>query len=174
MKRIAITTALALAIAAPAFANDQLARSLGVEPGVYTTAELATIKGLGESGDSLDRETGNVLAGLFSRGVVSTQSVGAAGNAQLARSLGLDAGDFTAAELATIKGLVEQRATDDAFAISDLVGRGAGGVVSTQSVAGISAGHAQIARNLGLDPADYSLAELAVIKGQAELDKNDN
>ena len=62
----------------------------------------------------------------------------------------------------------------DAFAISDLVGRGAGGVVSTQSVAGISAGHAQIARNLGLDPADYSLAELAVIKGQAELDKNDN
>jgi hypothetical protein len=174
MKRIVITTALALAIAAPAFANDQLARSLGVEPGAYTTAELATLKGLGESGDSLDRETATVLASLFSRGVVSTQSVGASGNAQLAQNLGVNAGDFTTAELATIKGITEQRATDDAFALSDLIGRGADGVVSTQSVGGISAGHAQIARNLGLDPADYSLAELAVIKGQAELDKNDN
>jgi hypothetical protein len=170
MTRIAITTALALAIAAPAVANDQLARSLGVEPGAFNTAELATLKGLAESGVSTDRETAAVLAGLFSRGVVSTQSVDATGNAQLADSLGLDSGAFTAAELATIKGLVEQRTTEDAFAIADRVARGGEGVASTQSVGGISAGQAQLAATLGLDPAEYSLAELAVIKGQAELD----
>jgi hypothetical protein len=79
MKRIIITTALALAIAAPAVASDQLARSLGVEPGAFTAAELATIKGVREGGVSTDRETANVFAGLFSRGVVSTQSVGASG-----------------------------------------------------------------------------------------------
>ena len=172
MKNLIITTALALAVAAPAFANDQLARSLGVEPGVYTTADLATIKGVREGGVTTDRETANVLQILFSQGVVSTQSMGASGNAQLAQSLGLNAGDFTTAELATIKGVVEQRATDDAGSIAYLTGHGGNGVISTQSV-GISAGHAQLASNLGLDPAEYSFAELAEIKGRFELEEND-
>ena len=35
------------------------------------------------------------------------------------------------------------------------------------------AGHVQIARFLGLDPAEYSLAELAVIKGRSELAQDD-
>ena len=43
MKKI-IVTAIALAAATPALANDQLARSLGVEPGQFTTAELAILK----------------------------------------------------------------------------------------------------------------------------------
>jgi hypothetical protein len=108
MKRIILTTALALAVAAPAFANDQLARSLGVEPGAFTTAELATIKGLRDAGVSKDRETADVVAGLFSRGVVSTQSVGiSAGHAQIAANLGLDPNVYSLAELATIKGHAE-------------------------------------------------------------------
>jgi hypothetical protein len=171
MKRIIITTALALAVAAPAFASDQLARSLGVEPGAFTAAELATIKGVREGGVSTDRETANVFASLFSRGVVSTQSVGASGNAQLARSVGVDGNGFTAAELATIKGIAEQRATDDADFFRQIGANG--GFVSTMSV-GVSAGHAQLAANLGLDPAEYTLAELAVIKGRAELVKDND
>ncbi len=43
MKKI-IATALVLAAATPALANDQLALSLGVEPGQYTTAELVVLK----------------------------------------------------------------------------------------------------------------------------------
>lgn len=172
MKRIILTTALALAVAAPAFANDQLARSLGVEPGVFTSAELATLKGLRDSGVSKDRETANVFEGIFSRGMVSTQNVGASGNVQLARDLGVNAGDFTAAELATIKGITEQRATDDADFFR-YVSDHANGVVSTQSF-GISAGHAQLANDLGLDADEYSLAELAVIKGRFELEKDND
>ena len=45
MKTLALTTALVAALAAPAaFASDSLARSLGVEPGAYTTAELIQLR----------------------------------------------------------------------------------------------------------------------------------
>lgn len=45
MKTIALTTALVTALAAPAaFASDNLAASLGVEPGAYTTAELIQLR----------------------------------------------------------------------------------------------------------------------------------
>ena len=43
MNKIFIT-AIALAAASPALASDQLALSLGVEPGRYTLAELVEIK----------------------------------------------------------------------------------------------------------------------------------
>ncbi|QBY01069.1 hypothetical protein E2K80_10295 [Rhodophyticola sp. CCM32] len=51
MKRFALTTALALAVAAPAFANDQLAASLGVDAGDYTVAELIQLRDAQENGD---------------------------------------------------------------------------------------------------------------------------
>lgn len=41
MKKIALTTAIALGLAAPAFASSQLERSLGVAPGTYSTVQLA-------------------------------------------------------------------------------------------------------------------------------------
>ncbi|MGI3186574.1 hypothetical protein [Nioella aestuarii] len=44
MKTIALATALTAALAAPAaFASDNLAASLGVEPGVYSTSELVRL-----------------------------------------------------------------------------------------------------------------------------------
>ncbi len=126
MKRLALTTAFIIAAAAPAFANDQLARSLGLEPGVYSPAELAQIKGAIEN-----RETDNSfhvqqLIGRGNSGVVSTQSVGGAGNAQLARSLGLEPGVYSDAELARIKGVAENRETDNAFHLKSVIERAAG------------------------------------------------
>jgi hypothetical protein len=167
MRTIVITAALALAVAVPASASDQLARSLGLEPGEFTTAELATIKGLTDAGDSTDRKEASVYQSLLANGLVSTQSVAGAGDAQLAANLGLDADRYSTAELATIKGLVEQRSTDDSFAISDLVRQGSEGVVSTQSV-GSSAAKEQLAAFLGVDPEGNNLAELAAMKGDFE------
>lgn len=164
MKRIILTSALALAITAPAFASDQLARNLGLEPGVYTTAELATIKGVREAATNTDAATAASLEGLFGNGVVSTQSVAGTANAQLAANLGLS-GDYTTAELATIKGIREGSSTVDAATAESLVN--AGGVVSTQSVEN-NAAKDQLARFLGVDPSDYSMAELAVLKGDFE------
>jgi hypothetical protein len=149
MTRIALIAALTAAIAAPALAGTQLERSLGVEPGVYSFSELAAIKG------SFDTDTGHRFP---VRGdVVSTQSVGISpAHAQLAANLGLDANDYSFAELAGIKGSFD---TDTGYNVT-----APGGVVSTQSV-GISAAQAQLAATLGLNAADHSFAELAAIKG---------
>ena len=46
-----------------------------------------------------------------------------------------------------------------------------GGIVSTQS--GISAGHAQLAANYGLDPVEYSVAELVIIAGENDEEERD-
>lgn len=43
MKVLALSTAIALGLAAPSFANDQLAAALGVEAGQYTTAQLIAL-----------------------------------------------------------------------------------------------------------------------------------
>lgn len=172
MKRLALTTAFIIAAAAPAFANDQLARSLGLEPGVYSSAELAQIKGALEN-----RETDNSfhVQQLIDRGnggVVSTQSIASAANDQLARSAGVEPGVFTTAEIAEIKGAVENRESDNSFHVGQLIEGGNSGVVSTQNVGG--AGNAQLARSLGLEPGVYSDAELARIKGIAENRETDN
>lgn len=81
MTRIALTTALVLGLAAPAFANDQLARSLGVDAGAYTTMQLVQLK----SALSADE---HIVAKAITGGsaVVSTQSLGSpAADAAIAR-----------------------------------------------------------------------------------------
>jgi len=153
MKRTLIASALVAAFAAPAFANSQLEQIIGVEPGVFTSAELAAIKG------SFDTDTGyNIPA---RDGVVtSSQSVaGNAGAAQLAAQLGVNPADYTVAELAAIKGSFD---SDMGYNIPVR-----GGVVSSQSV-GISAAHAQLAAAEGVNPADYTLGEVLSLKAQRE------
>ena len=51
-KKIALT-AIALAVSVPAFAmtSDQLARSVGVEPGIYTQAQLGELSTATEAND---------------------------------------------------------------------------------------------------------------------------
>lgn len=51
MTRTALITALALTVAAPAFASDQLAASLGVNSGDYTVAELIQLRSAIENDD---------------------------------------------------------------------------------------------------------------------------
>ncbi|WP_425051987.1 hypothetical protein [Psychromarinibacter sp. S121] len=60
--KTAIAAVLALAVAGPALAdNAQLAKSLGVQPGEYSTAELVVLKGAqGKSGNE-----GRVYLGNF-------------------------------------------------------------------------------------------------------------
>ena len=100
MKRTALTTALILGLAAPAFAMDDL-----------TAHQFATLEAVSTSEDDFATEA-------FKR---------------------------------------EQFAS--------------GGVVSTQS--GISAGHAQLAANYGLDPVEYSVAELVIIAGENNEEERD-
>ncbi|MGB8622516.1 MAG: hypothetical protein WCD16_06840 [Paracoccaceae bacterium] len=52
MKNLILTSALIIGASAPAFAQSQLEMQLGVAPGVYSTAQLAQLKGVaGETGN---------------------------------------------------------------------------------------------------------------------------
>ena len=82
MKKI-VFTAIALAIATPALASSQLERQLGVEPGLYTTAELAALQ-LGRSHETGDgaRVTARVAHGsdvvISSSNAMASAATGAA------------------------------------------------------------------------------------------------
>ncbi len=52
MKTIALASVLVAAVAAPSFASDSLARSLNVEPGVYSTAQLIQLRDAVENQDT--------------------------------------------------------------------------------------------------------------------------
>ena len=97
MKHIVMGCALALSLGSAAMASDQLARQLGVQPGVYTLAELVEIKAAQEQNDSLRLKWAMQRTDV----VVSTQSIGGGArmNQQLAWNIGVDPADFTTAEL---------------------------------------------------------------------------
>lgn len=80
MKAIALTTALIAAISAPAFAGSQLEKTLGVEPGVYTNAQLVAIK-------TAHEQTGSEATLYFGSRGATTVSSAAAENATAAAIL---------------------------------------------------------------------------------------
>ena len=73
------------------------------------------------------------------------------------------ASDLTSHQIATLEAV---STSEDDFATEAFKREqfASGGIVSTQS--GISAGHAQLAANYGLDPVEYSVAELVIIAGE--------
>jgi hypothetical protein len=137
MNRIVLTTALALSLAAPAFASDQLAQQLDVEPGVYTTAELVSLRSAIENDDH------------------------ATANAILSNP-----GGFNDVDNATVQAInLRSAKQDDEHAAANFIRANEGGeTFSASTKSGISAGHAQLAASLGVDAADYSLAELVQLK----------
>jgi hypothetical protein len=150
MNRIIASTAVALSLAAPAFANDQLAASLGVEPGVYTTAELVQLKNAAEFtsndarvflGDSLN----------FTADAAATQ---------LAASIGVEPGRYSVAELAILKNASTEEGNDARVHFDD-------GLAFTSN-----AGAVQLALALGVSP-DLPLNKLIELKDAAETTSNE-
>ena len=153
MKRLVLTTALALGLAAPVLASYQLAGNLGVAPGTYSLSEMARIKAAQNAGEQDQVEA---LKALFDGNGVSTQSVGVEpGHAQLAGNLGLDPNLYTPVELARIN--AAKNAGDNAQ-VAKLEALYAGEPVSTQS-AGINGGQRQLAARAGVDPETTSLQD---------------
>jgi D-serine deaminase-like pyridoxal phosphate-dependent protein len=140
-------------------ANDQLAARAGVEPGAYSTAQLIQMITALEEGDN--------AAYRFVRDggaeVVSSQSpFGGARprNDNLAATAGVEPGAYSTAQLIQMIMALEE---GDNIAYR-FVRDGGAEVVSSQSPGGlrpVSQGKAQLAASLGVDPNDYSVAELA-------------
>ena len=157
MKTLVLSAAIFVGYAVQASASDQLALSLGVEPGAYSLNELAQLKAAMDSDDQA-----RIRAILNGSEAISTQSLGITpGHQQLAASIDVDPNDFSTAEIVAIRAAIED---DDATRARFLMNGDA--VVSTRSF-GFSAGHEQIARSLGVNPADYTLAELTEMKADS-------
>ncbi|MDV7141070.1 hypothetical protein R3X27_00100 [Tropicimonas sp. TH_r6] len=143
MNRIALTTALVFALAAPAFASDQLANQLDVEPGVYSTAELI----------ALDRALQD-------------------GNQAAANAIRANPGGFDTVDADTVREIALRSAEQDhEQAAANQLRKETGSDSFTASTkSGVSAGRAQLAASLGVDASDYSLAELVKLKSVQSSD----
>ncbi|WP_172332110.1 hypothetical protein [Mangrovicoccus sp. HB161399] len=144
--KFAAIAAIAIAVsgaAATANASDQLARSLGVEAGTYSNAQLVQLRNALEDGDS--QKADFILNGQAT----------AAANAgdQLARSLNVEPGAYTTAELVSLKGAIEN---DDATRVSYVIN---GREVASRN-ASADASDSQLARALGAS-GDHDTATLA-------------
>jgi hypothetical protein len=140
MKNLFLTTAVALSLAAPAFASDQLALSLGVEPGVYTTAELADLSRAYEENDQtrinfiLSGGSNLDAATIERRGTV--QAIG----------LAIEQGDYTHA----------QNLRANLSTPSD-------GTLSSRGTADLPAYLVNVANTLNVNAADFTVGELTAL-----------
>ena len=154
MNRILISSALAVTLAGPALASDQLARSIGVEPGVYSTAELIALRSAIE-GD--DHAQANAIRAGGNNGFTASTKSATSSSAQLAGSVGVEPGVYSAAQLIALRSALES----DDHAQANAIRKGADEGMTASSKSGVSAATAQLAASLGVDPSDYSRDELA-------------
>ncbi len=148
--------ALSLAAAAPAFANDQVANSVGAAPGQLTTAEIAFLKTADPEQDRF--QIAQILNGNSSETfTASTKSGASSAKQELAASLGVDAGGYTLSELATLKSADSDE--DRAVIQATLDQTGAATAAPT-----VTPARAQLAASLGLDASTATLPELAAAK----------
>ncbi|MBL9060669.1 MAG: hypothetical protein JNK88_11680 [Mangrovicoccus sp.] len=82
---------------------------------------------------------------------------------QLARNLGVTPGAYSLTELARLKAAKDNIGPGESDRMAALMAMFGSDTVSSQS-AGITSGHAQLAANAGVDPQDYSLAEIVMLR----------
>ena len=136
------------AFAASPSSDAQLAASAGVTAGEYTAAELQSI---------IDARRDNNMSALnfYLSGANRTGDAQGDSSGQLAKIAGVAPGTYSASELAMIiEAQKDHNTSKAAFVLSGANRR----VAADASV--VTPGEAQIAASLGLDPAQYTLAEL--------------
>lgn len=144
----AITAALAIAVAGPAFANSNLAASLGVEPGVFSTTQLAALKAAQDSDDF----------------TIANYIIDQGGAGEVIATRGAD----STVPLFTI----EHAREADEYAIANGLERKNNGELN--SVTELGAGHTALANSLGLDASEYTVSELIRIKNDREGESSDS
>jgi len=103
MKRIVLTTAIALGLAAPAFADSQLERSVGADTGVYTLSQLVELKFAADEHGGGNRVLIGANSGISTKGVFTS---GAA--SQLEKSLNVAAGSVSLSNLADMHSAADE------------------------------------------------------------------
>ena len=151
-------TALSAALAGPALASDSLARSVGVEPGQYTTAQLVALKSAQADDDHsrIRQIMAEARAGGFS-GATDLDQVAAA----------IDAEGLSPAQTVALKAAEDEDDHDTIFRLRNGDVAEGGASFSTR---GASA-PAQLSASVGVEPGTLSTSELVRLKAaQAEDD----
>lgn len=150
-------TALAAALAGPAFANDSLARSVGVEPGQFTTAQLVALKSAQADDDHsrIRQIMAEAEAGGFS---------GATDLDQVAASIGAEG--LSPAQIVGLKAALDGDDHDTVFRLRRAGAAEAGATFSTR---GASA-PAQLSASVGVEPGALTSAELVRLKAAQDED----
>ncbi len=156
----AAAAAIAATLAAPAFASDNLAASLGVEPGVYTTSQLVQLKAAQADDDHsrIRQIKAEAAAGGFN---------GTADFSQVAGSI--DAEGLGASEIVALKAAIDEDDADRIFGLrngtdvaSDTTFSTRGGPVS-----------GQLSASVGVAPGTLSTSELVQLKAAQAEDDHD-
>ncbi|MFE3838326.1 hypothetical protein [Pseudogemmobacter sonorensis] len=142
----------AIAAGAGSDGKDQLARILGVDADQFTTAQLLQLQDARRENDA---ERFNFILSQAGGATASAGASTSAGNVQRALALGVEPGRFTAAELSQLE---VARRNGDTEVVKFIL---SGDNRKPAAEAGVvTAGKAQLAASLGVNPADYTLAEL--------------
>lgn len=131
--------------------DAQLALTAGVEPGRYSRAELIRILDAKRENDA-----GAVQYYLSGANRTSAAGNDSSGAVQLALTAGVEPGAYSVPELIQI---IDAKRENDTELLNFILS----GANRQGEREGVSPGKAQLAASLGLNPADYTLAELAVL-----------
>lgn len=160
MTRTLIAAALAASLAAPAFASDNLAASLGVEPGVYTTSQLVQLKAAKADDDHsrIRQIVAEAEAGGFN---------GAADFSQVAG--GIDAEGLSASNVVALKAAIDEDDADRIFGLRN------GADVASNTTFSTRGGPVaeQLSRSVGVAPGALTNAELVQLKAAQAEDDHD-
>lgn len=158
MKSLLASAAVLAALSGAALASSpvpgvtagdaQLALTAGVEPGRYSRAELIRI--IEAKRDNDNTAVQYYLSGANRGSAPANDSAGAV---QLALTAGVEPGVYSVAELIQI---IEAKRENDTELLNFILS----GENRQGERAGISPGKAQLAATLGVNAADYTLAEL--------------
>ncbi|MEM9247663.1 MAG: hypothetical protein AAGB05_03090 [Pseudomonadota bacterium] len=160
MTRTLIAAALVTALAAPAFASNSLAASLGVEPGVYTTSQLVQLKAAKADDDHvrIRQIMAEVEAGGFD---------GASDFSQVASSI--DAEGLSGSDIVALKAAIDEDDADRIFALRGNVDVASETTFSTRG----GPVSEQLSASVGVAPGALSTAELVQLKAAQAEDDHD-
>lgn len=155
LKSILTPALIALSLASAAHAGEvstdaQLAGAAGVAAGQYTAAELQNII-------EARRDNNQNAVNFYVSHGARAEANGDAGD-QLAKLAGVEAGKYTPNELQRIINAKVNNNREEVAAVLSGATRS-----STDAVGVVTPGKAQLAASLGLNPADYTLAQLTAL-----------
>ncbi|PZX11777.1 hypothetical protein LX81_03854 [Palleronia aestuarii] len=174
MKRLIAATLVTLTFGTGAHAShgsEQLASSLGVEPGAYSLPQLVRLQSLrSQDGEQFQiREILDHPEGAGGDLVTHHRTApdpNLAGWQNLALSAGVEPGRLSPQDLVALKSALEQ---NDRTRVDFILASKSSDDRSNRSQ--VSSGAAQLARSVGVEPGLYSIAQLVRLKAYIEDDE---